>query len=123
MRSIGSLVIITWSATLVFWGTFGACFEPPGDSSRTRDQLIAMWDPLTCGPPHRVVVELEDGAGNRINASAPCDIGELQADVPELGEYHGRAFAAELGQPIRSIEPVTVAIDRPTLKWAIPTPE
>jgi len=123
MRSLCGLTAVTWSATLIFWSSFSACFDTSDHGARVPDELIAMWDPVSCGPPHQVVVEIQDDTGARIDASAPCDLGELRADVPELGEYQGRAYAWDPGHPIRSIEPVSVAIDRPALKWVIPTPE
>jgi hypothetical protein len=84
--------------------------------------VVAAWDPLQCGEPHRVVIELEDDAGVPLSASAPCALGELTLDAPAFGRYRGRIYAWSPAEPERSVAPVELIIDTPVLRWIVPTP-
>jgi len=125
---ITPLSLVTWiaaplAATCVFWTCFGACVMPPPPADEPpQARLVAAWDPLACGEPHRVVVELEDDAGVPLSVSAPCVLGSLTLDAPHLGIYHGRIYAWILGEAIRSIAPVVLSIDAPIVQWVVPTP-
>jgi hypothetical protein len=87
-----------------------------------QSKLVASWDPLLCGPPHRVAVELEDDDGAMLARSAACELGGLTMDVPHFGIYRGRVYAWTLGEPERTIAPVQIAIDQPTVRLALSQP-
>jgi hypothetical protein len=112
----------TTLATVAFWCLFGACVDQPMPRDEPQARVVASWDPLQCGDPHRVVVELEDDDGVPLSASAPCALGELTLDAPTFGRYRGRIYAWALGDPERSVAPVELIIDAPVLGWVVPTP-
>jgi hypothetical protein len=95
----------------------------PLPASPSVARLVAGWDPLACGDPHRVVLELMDDEGAASSASAPCNLGGVTIDVGHLGSYRGRIYAWSLDAPIRSITPVDVAIDQPIVDWFVATPQ
>jgi len=64
-------------AIMLGWGTSSGCLDVPPESSAATARLVTAWDPLECGDPHRVVVELEDDGGAKLSASTPCNIGGL----------------------------------------------
>ena len=125
---IGSVTL----ATALFWLLFGSfvlggCLDasPPGPPE-PQARVLAAWDPLACGDPHRVVVELEDFDGRRISQSVPCDIGAMTIDVLHWGVYRGRIYAWMLAEGsaavIRSEQPVQLEIDAPIVEWVVETP-
>jgi hypothetical protein len=100
----------------------GACIDAPLEPSAPFARLVVAWDPLACGDPHRVVVELyaDDGAG--ASSSAPCNIGGLTVDVAHFGAYRGRIYAWALGAAIRSEAAIDVTIDQPIVHRTVETP-
>ena len=100
----------------------GACIDAPLPPGPAVARLVAVWDPLACGDPHRVVVELEDEDGAALSASTPCNLGSLTLDVSHFGSYRGRIYAWALAAPIRSITPIELSIDEPIVHWEVPTP-
>ena len=127
MSSVPGLELATWlvstlAASAAFWLTFGACVDVPQPREVPQARVVASWDPLACGRPHRVVIELEDEAGAPLTLSAPCALGGLTIDAPHFGIYRGRIYAWELGEAIRSIVPVELAIDEPLIRWMVETP-
>jgi len=109
-------------AIMLGWGTSSGCLDLPPESSAATARLVTAWDPLACGDPHRVVVELEDDGGAKLSAGTPCNIGGLTLDVSHLGSYHGRIYAWALDAPIRSITSIEVMIDKPIVHLQISTP-
>ena len=111
-------------ATLLFWVSFIACIDiddpVPDDPPIAR--IVVAWDPLECGPPHRVAVELEDLDGNRISSSTACNRGSITLDTPHYGTYYGRVYAWEAGESARSVTPVRLVVDAPVVRWWIATP-
>src|SRR5688572_5287766 len=95
----------TWAVGLVI--VLGACLDAPVAGGAPVARVVAGWDPLACGEPHRVVLELAldpapdpapdpaidaarglaEDAGTTSSASAPCHLGGLSLDVPRLGTY------------------------------------
>jgi len=110
-----------FAITLVGAGASG-CLNVPPESGSATARLVTAWDPLACGDPHRVVVELEDDGGVKLSAGAPCNIGGVTLDVSHLGSYHGRVYAWALDAPIRSITAIEVMIDRPIVHLQVSTP-
>ncbi|MGE0868152.1 MAG: hypothetical protein AB7P03_06315 [Kofleriaceae bacterium] len=122
MRYIG-FVLAPALLTAAFWSTFSACItDIPDPHVPPAVDLVVSWDPALCGAPHRVVIELEADSGSQLSSSTLCAIGQLAMAIPELGVYRGRVFAWELGQPIRSITPVTMTLDTRLVRWEIVTP-
>ena len=107
--------------------TFAAgCVDMTMPDVEPQARLIAAWDPLDCGEPHRVVFELEDERGVPLSRSAPCVVGGVSLDVPHWGIYRGRIYAWEL-QPsaeseIRSEVAVRLEVDSPIVHWYVETP-
>lgn len=123
MRNILWLLLSPCLAAIAFWSLFAACVVPDvPDDPEPVARLIASWDPLACGEPHRVVLELEDEDGNPLSSSTPCWLGGLAVDVPRWGWYTGRLYTWVAGQPIRSIRPVTLAVDAAIVRWQVDTP-
>ena len=116
------LVLTPWFATFLFWSTFVACIDTPLVDAPAAARVVASWDPLACGEPHRVVVELADDVGAEVSASTPCASGGLALDVPHYGVYYGRVYAWSAGDPIRSVVPVRLVVDEPIVQWTIATP-
>lgn len=98
--------------------------EPPDIDPQAR--LVAAWDPLLCGEPHRVAFELEDERGAKFSRSVPCQLGGMSLDVPHWGIYRGRIYAWELQASdtaeIRSVVSVRLEIDSPVVHWYVETP-
>jgi len=119
-----ALVLSPWLATLLFWLAFTACIDSPPDleDGPSVARVIVQWDPLACGPPHRVAVELEDEAGVRLSSSTPCNAGSLAIDTLHFGLYYGRVYAWEAGEDIRSVTPVRLVVDEVVVRWLIATP-
>lgn len=126
---------ITWvgSTTLLtaaFWLMFGSCvlsgcLDAPLPDREPQARLITTWDPLSCGEPHRVAIEIEDDDGRMLSASVPCEIGGMTIDVPSWGVYLGRIYAWSLAgseATISSVVPVRLEIDMPIVEWNVETP-
>ncbi|MDB4955168.1 MAG: hypothetical protein JWO36_2737 [Myxococcales bacterium] len=109
-------------ATFVFWICFGACVDAPAADSPPQARVIAVWDPLACGEPHRVVVELEDDGGATLTGSAPCALGGLTLDIRHFGVWQGRIYAWLLDEPPRSVAPIQLEIDQAIVRWNVETP-
>jgi hypothetical protein len=107
---------------MMLCSALAACIDAPVAAGSAPVRLVASWDPLACGEPHRVVIELEDDGAAAQSASAPCNLGGLTLDLAHLGSYRGQIYAWALGQPIRSIAPIELAIDQPIVHWAVATP-
>lgn len=108
--------------SVLLWTTLCGCIDEPPAPSSAVARLVTAWDPLGCGDPHRVVVELEDDSGAKISASAPCSIGGLTLDVAHFGIYHGRIYAWAFDAPMRSVTLVDVTIDEPIVHWQVSVP-
>ncbi|MBX3158551.1 MAG: hypothetical protein KF773_21455 [Deltaproteobacteria bacterium] len=112
---------LPWLATLAFWAAFVACIDTPLEPAPPAARVQATWDPLRCGRPYRVVIELEDEGGAPSSSSSPCVRGGLTLDLAHFGVYLGRVYAWEAGQ-VRSVTPVRLAVDEPVLHWQVETP-
>lgn len=121
---LAALVLSPWFATVLYWLCFTACIDAPMSEvdEPSIARVVVEWDPLACGPPHRVAVELEDHAGVKLAASTPCAAGSLAIDAPHFGLYYGRVYAWEAGEEIRSVVPVRLTVDAPIVRWLIATP-
>ncbi len=104
MRTLVVDITAPWILTIAFWVTFGACVDQPARDPPPVARIVASWDPLACGPPHRVVLELEDDAGVKLVGSMPCNAGGIAIDGRHRGRYRGRIYATEL-------DPHTVELD------------
>lgn len=122
MRCLLVLLCSPLVAAAAVWSALSACIDQPPEAGAAVARLVAAWDPLACGDPHRVVLELDDGAGEGRSVSAPCNLGGLTVDLPHLGSYQGRIYAWALGAPVRSEAPVEVTIDQPVVQWFVATP-
>ncbi len=111
--------------SLVFWVLFVACIDAPVPDTPPAARVVTAWDPLVCGAPHRVVVELEDDAGIMIAASTTCSAGMVTLDAPHFGIYRGRIYAWELDEDvvIRSEMPLRLTVDEPIVRWWVTTPQ
>jgi hypothetical protein len=91
----------------VFLVMLAACVDEPLPPDSPSARVIASWDPLACGEPHRIAIEL-DGNDDELADSAPCALGSLVLDVPELGAYRVRIGERELelsvDQPVVELE-------------------
>jgi len=123
MRSYLVLLCSPLFATALLWTTFAACVDEPLAPSPSLARLVAAWDPLACGEPHRVVIELEDDDGATSSASTPCNLGGITVDVSHFGVYCGRIYAWALAAPIRSVMSVELTIDEPIVHWVVATPQ
>jgi hypothetical protein len=121
MRSLLVFLCSPLLATAVLWTVFAACVDEPLPPSAPLARLVAAWDPLACGPPHRVVLEL-DGDDDTYAVSVPCNLGGLAIDVSHFGTYRGRIYAWAPDAAIRSITAVDLSIDQPLVHWFIATP-
>ena len=118
-----AFVVSLRAATVLCWLAFAACIDAPIDPDDPPiARVVVVWDPLACGDPHRIAVELEDHAGVRLSSSTPCNAGSLAIDTPHFGVYYGRIYAWEAGKEIRSITPVRLVVDEPIVRWLIATP-
>lgn len=100
----------------------GACLDTPSPHDPAVAEVVTTWNPLICGDPHRVEVELADVDGVTSSASAPCELGVVALDLAHFGSYTGRVYAWAIGEPARSIVPITVAITQPVVRQQIATP-
>jgi hypothetical protein len=107
-----------WLWMLVIAG----CLDQPLPRGPVEARLVVGWDPLGCGEPHRVAIELEADDGARVAASTPCNLGALTLDLARLGVYRGRIYAWALAAPVRSEAPLEVMVDEPIVRWHVETP-
>ena len=107
---------------LVLGCSLWACIDEPLEPRSSVARLVAGWDPLDCGDPHRVAIELEDERGARLAASTPCNLGALSIDIARFGIYRGRIYAWALDAPIRSVAPLELTVDEPIVHWYGATP-
>lgn len=125
-RSLATWIGSTLLATTVFWLCFGTCVsgcvDAPLPDLDPPARLVASWDPLACGDPHRVAIELEDEDGRQVSRSVPCEIGGVTLDLWRWGVYRGRVYAWTLGPDIRSVVHVRLEIDQPVIFWTLDTP-
>jgi len=117
-----AFIACPWLATLAFWSTFVACIDAPLPEHPAAARVIVSWDPLACGEPHRIAIELVDEDGAPVSSSVPCVVGGITLDVPQFGVYLGRVYAWEAGEPIRSVVPVRLFVDEPIVRWILTTP-
>lgn len=108
---------------LVMMLVLGACLDEPLPTGEAAARLVVSWDPLACGEPHRVAVEIADEAGAQRAASSPCNLAGVTLDVGRYGVYRGRVYAWALAAPVRSEAALEVMIDEPVVRWRIATPE
>jgi hypothetical protein len=113
-------LVAPWLATALFWLTFGACVDQPAQGPPPIARVVAIWDPLACGPPHRVALELEDDSGAMVSASGPCNAGGLALDTPHTGRYRGRIYAPDESE--ENIEPVELVLEQPIYRWWLGSP-
>lgn len=109
--------------TLAFWTCFGACVDAQLQADPPQAKIVASWDPLQCGAPHRVAVDLADDAGAAISGSTACATGALALDAPHLGAWHGRIYAWTLGVGEHATLPVDLDLEEPILDWHVETPK
>jgi hypothetical protein len=122
MRSYLCLLCSPLLVAALAWTALGACIDAPVEAGSPIARVVTAWDPLACGDPHRVAVELADEGGAAVSASAPCTIGGVTVDVGHLGAYRGRVYAWALGAPIRSEAPLEVMVDEPIVRCMVATP-
>jgi len=122
MRGLLVLLCSPWLVTAACWLALTACLDEPLPPGPAAARLIVAWDPLACGEPHRVVVELEDDNGAPRSAGAPCSLGGVALDLAQYGVYRGRIYAWAIAAPIRSVTPLELTIDEPIVQWHVETP-
>jgi hypothetical protein len=126
VRSLATWIASTLAATAVFWLCFGTCVsgcvDTPLPDLEPQARVVASWDPLACGDPHRVVIELEDDGGAPVSRSVPCAAGAITLDIVHWGVYRGRIYAWTLGPDIRSVTEVRLEVDAPVIFWTVDTP-
>lgn len=98
------------------------CLDQPLPRGPAEARLVVGWDPLGCGEPHRVALELEDEDGAHVAASTPCNLGAITVDLGKLGVYRGRVYAWALAAPVRSEMPLEISVDEAIVHWHVETP-
>jgi hypothetical protein len=101
---------------------FGACLDEPLPPAPSAAQLVIGWDPLGCGDPHRVAIDLEDDSGASLSGSAPCNLGRLGLGISHFGAYRGRIYAWALDAPAGPSAPVELTIDQAIVEVFVATP-
>jgi len=130
LRTLAAWVGSTVFATALFWACFGTCVagcvDQPLPDVEPQARVVASWDPLPCGDPHRVVVELEDDDGAKVSHSVPCEVGGMSIDIRHWGVYRGRIYAWTLtagdAAEMRSVLYVRLDVDAPVIFWPVDTP-
>jgi len=112
MRSYLVLLCSPLVIAVAAWTALAACIDAPPEPRLSLARLVVAWDPLACGDPHRIVVELQDDTGATTSASTPCSLGTLAIDVAHFGSYRGRIYAWELGAPVSTTAPIELTIDQ-----------
>jgi hypothetical protein len=125
MRTLTTCILAPVLATLVFWTLFCACITNIPDERQPVSRLIASWDPLACGEPHRIVLELEDESGDAVRSSTPCWLGGLAVDLPTWGFYTGRIYSwvPDSETPIRSVHEMAFPVDEAVVRYELRTPQ
>ena len=118
-----SWLFCTAVMTLAFWTCFGACVDSPLQNDPAQAKIVATWDPLQCGAPHRVAIDLADDAGAPISSSTICATGSLTLDATHLGAWHGRIYAWTLGVGEHAATAVDLDVDEAVLHWQVDTPK
>lgn len=111
------------SIPLLVTALLAACLPPDPDELELAPaaRVVVAWDPLACGDPHRIAVELEDEGGLQVSTSTACNSGAASVDVRHFGIYRGRVYAWSAGE-IRAELPMQLAVDAPIVRWFIETP-
>lgn len=143
MRSLLVLLCSPLVVAALAWTLFAACIDAPPEPRLSLARLVVAWDPLACGDPHRLVVELRDDAGAVVSASTPCSLGTLAVDIAHFGSYRGRLSAWTLDPPARPSAPteevtieaaieatieatievtIEVTMDQPVVHWDVMVP-
>jgi hypothetical protein len=122
MRSLLVLLCSPLAIAALAWTVLAACIDAPAEPRLSPARLVVGWDPLACGEPHRLVVELRDDAGAVVSASTPCSLGTLAVDLAHFGAYRGRIYAWALDQPARPVAPIELMIDQPIVHWDVMVP-
>ena len=126
LRSLATWIVSTLVASSAFWLCFGTCVsgcvDAPLPDIEPQARIVASWDPLDCGDPHRVVIELEDDDGRAFSRSVPCEVGGVTLDISHWGIYRGRVYAWTVGPEIRSVVHVRLEVDQPVIFWTVDTP-
>src|SRR3954463_3086638 len=105
MRSYLMLLCSPLFIAVAAWVALAACIDAPPEPRLSPARLVVAWDPLACGDPHRLVVELRDDAGAVVSASTPCSLGTLAIDVAHFGSYRARIYAWVLDPTARPSAP------------------
>ncbi|HTR55220.1 MAG TPA: hypothetical protein VMJ10_31275 [Kofleriaceae bacterium] len=123
MRAFFVWSLASCAGSLAFWALFGACVavEPPAGVPQA--DVIFEWDPLACGDPHRIAVELSDDSGQRLATSVPCDVGAAELAAVAYGSYRGRIYAWALGEDARSVAPLELDVDDRVVRTTVATPK
>lgn len=114
---------MTWLVSLFATVFAIGCLDVPLEATGPQAKIVAEWDPLPCGAPHRVAVELEDSDGVPISASTNCSLGSLSLDARHFGVYIGRIYAWEVGIGERSTATIHLAVDEAIVHWYVATPQ
>jgi len=114
-------LVLASALALVLALASGCLSTLPPDDEPPAARVVAQWDPLACGEPHRVAVELEHEDGTDVATSVPCILGSLSLDLPQWGIYFGRVYAWDAGT-IRRVAPVTLTIDATVIHWQLADP-
>lgn len=130
MRSLLVLLCSPLIVTVLVWTALAACIDAPPEPRLSPARLVVAWDPLACGDPHRIVVELQDDTGATTSASTPCSLGTLAIDLAHFGSYRGRIYAWVLEPPARPTAPgdpagqrtIDLTIDQPIVRWDVMVP-
>lgn len=122
MRSLLLLLCSPLVVAALAWTALAACIDAPPEPRLSPARLVVAWDPLACGDPHRLVVELRDDAGAVTSASTPCSLGTLAIDVAHFGSYRGRIYAWALDAPERPVAPIELTIDQSIVRWDVMSP-
>lgn len=122
MRSLLVLLCSPLLVAIAAWTVFAACLDAPADRAPSLARLVVAWDPLACGAPHRIAVELSDDDGAAVSASTPCNLGALTVDIAHYGSYRGQIYAWALDAPMRSVSPLDIEIDQPIVRREVATP-
>lgn len=126
VRAVLSILLTTVLASILITmaiGVLAGCLSTvPDDDEPPASRVIVQWNPLECGEPHRVVLELEHEDGTDASSSVPCILGSLTLELGQWGIYFGRFYGWEAGVPIRGVEAVTLTVDAPVIHWQLTEP-
>jgi hypothetical protein len=124
MRWLIVLVSSPLVVAVLAWTAFAACVDAPVGEPPPIARLVVGWDPLACGAPHRIAVELADemDGGAAAAQSAPCNAGGVTVDVAQRGRYRGRVYAWGPGAIAAAARSFEVTIDAPIVAWTTEPP-